>query len=171
MPEHSPVSILGLVRDQIDTQAEYAVQVRDFEAWARPIDVEHRQLTGLDVWHVVRRAHAAVARIGPHGVITLATPAAVLRFIPIGVYAALFCSADDCENAADGEGWDGLCGSCADRVCAAEHHPKETTTAAKPGAITNQERLRKSILTCNVACAAGVRPATSPSQEENTEHE
>ena len=36
--------------------------------------------------------------------------------------AELFCRNPACDNELDGEGWDGLCGSCADQVEAGELH-------------------------------------------------
>lgn len=122
-PAPSAAPALNL-RAAIDIDIEYIVQTRTSETWSRPVDAEHGQLPGLDVWHAVRRArrsYAAQALISEHGILTLTTATAAMRFIPADAYADYFCSAQDCEESTeDGEGWQGLCGNCADRAYAKE---------------------------------------------------
>ncbi|MFZ3492160.1 hypothetical protein ACODT5_02785 [Streptomyces sp. 5.8] len=111
------------LRAAIDFDSQYVVQVHTHDSWTRPGTVEHQVLHGVDVWHAIRRAprYTAAARIGEHGILTLESATACMRFIPEQVYDDLFCSTEDCENStAEGEGWEGRCGNCADRACAGE---------------------------------------------------
>ncbi|MEU9254509.1 hypothetical protein AB0D66_21995 [Streptomyces sp. NPDC048270] len=130
----TPVTAADL-RAAIDFQSEYVIQVRDRAVWIRPEAAEHRVLHGIDVWHAIRRAprYTASARIGEHGILTLDSAAAEMRFIPQQTYEELFCSAEDCEKAtADGDSRDGRCDNCATRAYAVET-AGEDEGAGNPG--------------------------------------
>ncbi|MFE0774332.1 hypothetical protein [Streptomyces sp. NPDC058861] len=122
MPQSTIATADGL-RAEIDFESEYVVHVHEDGVWTRPKSAEHRTLHGIDVWHAIRRSHhyAADIRVFEYGILLLTSAAATLRFIPAGTYDEYFCSGEDCdEYSADGEGWEGLCGNCADRAYAAE---------------------------------------------------
>lgn len=117
------VAFAAEIRAAIDFESEYVVHVRDRATWTRPEAAEHRTLHGIDVWHTVRRSrhYSADVHLIEHGVLTLTSATAALRFIPAATYEEYFCSSEDCEDStADGEGWEGLCGNCADRAYAAQ---------------------------------------------------
>ncbi|MEU5137091.1 hypothetical protein [Streptomyces californicus] len=120
--EKPEVGVEGL-RAEIDFESEYVLLVHEEGLWARPKDAENRTLHGIDVWHAIRRSrHYAVdVHVFEHGVLLLANATEALRFIPADTYAEYFCAGEDCDDySADGEGWEGLCGNCADRAYAAE---------------------------------------------------
>ncbi|MGW7196191.1 hypothetical protein [Streptomyces chryseus] len=122
MSESTIASASG-IRAAIDFESEYVVHVREGDVWARPKNAEHRTLHGIDVWRAIRssRHYAADVHVFEHGVLILASSTAALRFIPPETYEDYFCLDEDCEDySADGEGWEGLCGNCADRAYAAE---------------------------------------------------
>ncbi|MFJ9574616.1 hypothetical protein [Streptomyces bacillaris] len=129
------------IRAAIGFESEYVVHARDGGTWTRPEAAEHRTLHGIDVWHAVRRSrhYCADVHLFEHGVLTLASATAALRFIPEATYQEYFCSSEECEDStADGEGWEGLCGNCADRAYAAEcaGQDEETTEDAGRAAVS-----------------------------------
>ncbi|WP_030230456.1 hypothetical protein [Streptomyces sp. NRRL S-350] len=139
MPANTPAPVSAdEVRAAIDFESEYVVHLRDGDTWVRPQSAEHRQLHGIDVWHTVRRSgrYEATMHLFEQGVLTLASTSAAVRFIPAAVYEEHFCSAEDCEESTDdGEGWEGLCGNCADRA-EAESEEADATTPPGPSALT-----------------------------------
>lgn len=136
MPQSTPAPPVDL-RTAIDIDTEYTVQVRDGTKWTRPAGAEHRTLPGLDVWHTARRArraYAAEVLADAHGILTLASTTASMRFIPSPAYEDLFCRAEDCEESIDdGEGRNGLCRACADRARTPLNHPaRQAPTTNRP---------------------------------------
>ncbi|MFD8731473.1 hypothetical protein [Streptomyces sp. NPDC059611] len=120
--EKPAVGAEGL-RAEIDFETEYVLLVHEDGLWTRPKDAGNRTLHGIDVWHAIRRSrhYAVEVYVFEHGVLLLANATAALRFIPADTYAEYFCAGEDCDDySADGEGWEGLCGNCADRAYAAE---------------------------------------------------
>ena len=124
MPQHHPdPSPADSLRDRIALDAEYVVQILNDSAWMRPTDAEYRTLTGLDIWHAVRRArrvHRAAADVTHDGIVTLSVSTAKTRFIPTEVYEKSFRSAEDSEKppaAAERRS-----GSSAEHACTAEEH-------------------------------------------------
>ncbi|MFD9773343.1 hypothetical protein ACFWXE_23880 [[Kitasatospora] papulosa] len=120
--EKPAVGTEGL-RAEIDFETEYVLHVHEGGLWTRPKDAENRTLHGIDVWHAIRRSrHYAVdVHVFEHGVLLLANATAALRCIPADTYAEYFCAGEDCDDySADCEGWEGLCGNCADRAYTAE---------------------------------------------------
>lgn len=136
MPANTPApAALAEVRAAIDLESEYVVHFRDGNTWVRPQSAEHRQLHGVDVWHTVRRGprYEAAVHLFEEGVLTLTSPSAAIRFIPTATYEERFCSAEDCEEStADGEGWQELCGNCADRAEAEREADTEEADADTP---------------------------------------
>jgi hypothetical protein len=136
MPANTPApASLAEVRAAIDLESEYVVHFRDGHTWVRPESAEHRQLHGVDVWHTVRRSgrYEAAVHLFEEGVLTLASPSAAVRFIPTATYEERFCSAEGCEESTtDGEGWEGLCGNCADRAEAEREAETEEADAGTP---------------------------------------
>ncbi|MFI6112797.1 hypothetical protein [Kitasatospora sp. NPDC051164] len=136
MPAKSPAPASAAdIRAAIDFDSEYVVHHRHEGDWIRPRSVEHRQLHGIDVWHTVRRSghYAAAVHVVEHGVLTLTSTTAAVRFIPTATYEEYYCSAEDCEDStADGERWAGLCGNCADRAEAEREAETEEADAGTP---------------------------------------
>ncbi|GAA2969854.1 hypothetical protein GCM10010519_01290 [Streptomyces lactacystinicus] len=136
MPANTPAPATAAeVRAAIDFDSEYVVHFRDGNIWARPESAEHHQLHGIDVWHTVRRGrrYDAAVHLFEEGVLTLTSPSAAMRFIPTATYEEHFCAAEDCEEStADGEGWEGLCGNCADRAEAEREAETEEADAGTP---------------------------------------
>ncbi|MHC3392814.1 hypothetical protein ACLQ2E_25610 [Streptomyces lavendulocolor] len=119
----STISTAAGLRAEIDFESEYVLHVREDGVWTRPKNAEHRTLHGIDVWHAIRRSphYGANVHVFESGVLILASSTAALRFIPADTYEEYFCSGEDCDDySADGEGWEGLCGNCADRAYAVE---------------------------------------------------
>ncbi|MGV2915619.1 hypothetical protein [Streptomyces alfalfae] len=131
----STIATADGLRAAIDFKSEYVLHVHEDGVWTRPKNAEHRILHGIDVWHAIQRSrhYAADVHVFEHGVLILASSTGALRFIPTETYNEFFCSGEDCDNySADGEGWEGLCGNCADRAyiveCAEEEDSDLNTT-------------------------------------------
>lgn len=126
------------LRETIDPEATYVVQIDDGSGWARPAPAHDSELSGVDVLHAVRRAvrnYALTRTATRSGIVTLTDGNVSIRFIPQPVYEDTVCAADECEEPTeDGEGWDGLCGTCADRTYSAEAATRDNHDAGLPPA-------------------------------------
>lgn len=79
------------------------------------------------------------------------------------------CATEDCDgNLDDGEGWNGFCGSCADRIYAPEHGDQDDDTATDGGETRGNQPGTELDLTTTAPLALGraaervERPAPSP---------